>query len=48
VGSEETGLRRVESSITNQGVRVHGRVEIPHPADERLQRRLLWIDASGE
>jgi SAM-dependent methyltransferase len=47
VGNEEAALRRVESSITSYGVRVHGRVEVPHPADDRLRRRLFWIDASG-
>jgi SAM-dependent methyltransferase len=47
VGNEEAALRHMESSITSQGVRVHGRVEVPHPGDERLQRRLFWIDVSG-
>jgi len=47
VGSEETDLRRVESSITAQGFSVHGRVEVPHAKDGRLARRLFWIDGSS-
>jgi SAM-dependent methyltransferase len=46
VGNEETALRHVESSITSHGVPVHGRVETPHPGDDRLRRRLFWIDAA--
>jgi len=44
VGTEEVGLRRVEASITDQGFMVHGRVEVPHPRDSRVVRRLFWID----
>jgi len=47
VGNEETGERLAESGIAGGGIPIHGRVEVPHPADERLQRRLFWIDASG-
>jgi 2-polyprenyl-3-methyl-5-hydroxy-6-metoxy-1,4-benzoquinol methylase len=46
VGSEETALRQAESSLTSQEIRVHGRIEVPHPRDERLRRRLFWIDAA--
>jgi len=46
VGTEETESRRVESSINSHGIDIHGRVEVPHPGDERLHRRLFWIDAS--
>ena len=44
VGTEEVGLRRVEASITDQGFMVHCRVEVPHPRDSRVVRRLFWID----
>jgi SAM-dependent methyltransferase len=44
VGTEEAGSRSVEASITAQGIAVHGRVEIPHPRDSRVVRRLFWID----
>jgi SAM-dependent methyltransferase len=46
VGAEEKELRHVESSITDQGFTVHGRVEVPHAKDSRLARRLFWIDGS--
>jgi 2-polyprenyl-3-methyl-5-hydroxy-6-metoxy-1,4-benzoquinol methylase len=42
VGAEETELRRVESTIAAE-IPIHGRVEIPHPGDKRLVRRLFWI-----
>ena len=44
VGTEETEKRSVEASITISGIPVHGRVEIPHPKDQRVVRRLFWID----
>jgi 2-polyprenyl-3-methyl-5-hydroxy-6-metoxy-1,4-benzoquinol methylase len=44
VGTEEVGLRSVEASITTHGIPVHGRVEIPHPRDSRVVRRLFWIN----
>jgi SAM-dependent methyltransferase len=44
VGTEEVELRSVEESITEHGFVVHGRVEIPHPRDSRVVRRLFWID----
>jgi hypothetical protein len=44
VGAEEKELRRVESTIA-PAFPVHGRVEIPHSGDNRLMRRLFWIDA---
>lgn len=44
VGAEEAQERSVEASFTSQGLPVHGRVEIPHPRDSRLVRRLFWID----
>jgi len=47
VGTEEAETRHVESSITNHGFTVHGRVEIPHSKDSRVVRRLFWIDGSG-
>ena len=43
-GNEETESRHAESSITSHGIRVHGRLEVAHPRDNRLQRRLFWID----
>ncbi len=43
VGTEEADVRRAESAITSAGLRVHGRVEVPHPKDDRLVRRLFWI-----
>lgn len=46
VGSEERGVRRVESTIAAE-FPVHGRVEIPHAGDQRLVRRLFWIDGCG-
>ena len=46
VGAEETELRWVESTIAT-AIPVHGRVEIPHPSDNRLVRRLFWIDGRG-
>ncbi len=46
VGTEEVGLRHVETDITGHGFVVHGRVEIPHPKDERVVRRLFWIDSA--
>jgi hypothetical protein len=45
VGTEEAGERRVEASITDCGLAVHGRVEVPHPSDSRVVRRLFWIDS---
>lgn len=44
VGSEEAELRTVEASFTGDGLVVHGRVEIPHTKDNRLMRRLFWMD----
>jgi hypothetical protein len=44
VGTEEVALRSVEASITDHGFVVHGRVEVPHPKDSRVVRRLFWID----
>ena len=44
VGTEEVAERRVEASVTAHGLTVHGRVEVPHPQDSRLVRRLFWID----
>jgi len=46
VGAEEREFRRAESTIASE-FPVHGRVEIPHPTDNRLVRRLFWIDGSG-
>jgi hypothetical protein len=43
VGAEETESRWAESTIATE-IPVHGRVEIPHPVDNRLVRRLFWID----
>jgi len=47
VGTEEVDLRRVEVDITAHGFVVHGRVEIPHAKDDRVVRRLFWIDSAG-
>ena len=46
VGTEETESRSAELSITHRRA-VDGRVEIPHPKDRRLVRRLFWIDRSS-
>jgi 2-polyprenyl-3-methyl-5-hydroxy-6-metoxy-1,4-benzoquinol methylase len=46
VGAEEAEFRRIESTIASE-IPVHGRVEIPHPADIRLVRRLFWIEGPG-
>ncbi len=43
-GTEEIGSHQVELSITSQGIPVHGHVELPHAEDERVVRRLYWID----
>jgi SAM-dependent methyltransferase len=43
VGTEEVEMRCVETSITEHGFNVHGRVEINHSQDDRLVRRLFWI-----
>jgi len=43
VGTEETHLRLIESTIAAE-IPVDGRIEIPHPHDNRLVRRLFWID----
>lgn len=44
VGTEEVDARSVEASVTNAGLGIHGRVEIAHPKDQRVVRRLFWID----
>lgn len=46
VGTEKVGLRSIEASITEHGFIVHGRVEVPHPKDSRVVRRLFWIESS--
>lgn len=46
VGTEEVGSRRTEAGVTDHGFVVHGRVEVPHPRDSRVVRRLFWIDSS--
>jgi SAM-dependent methyltransferase len=46
VGAEETEFRWVESTIADK-IPTHGRVEIPHSSDNRLVRRLFWIDGSA-
>jgi len=45
VGTEEVDLKRVEESITNHGIIVNGSIEIPNPRDNRVVRRLFWIDS---
>jgi 2-polyprenyl-3-methyl-5-hydroxy-6-metoxy-1,4-benzoquinol methylase len=45
VGNEEAELRQAEASLTCDEFLVDGRIEVPHPADSRLRRRLFWIDA---
>ena len=47
VGTEEVGLRSVEADITDHGFIVHGRVEVPHPKDSRVVRRLFWIERTN-
>jgi SAM-dependent methyltransferase len=44
VGAEEAQSRRAEQNIAAGGFRVGGRIEVPHPKDIRLVRRLFWID----
>lgn len=44
VGAEEADVRRVESAIVAGGFAADGRVEIVHNKDERMVRRLFWID----
>jgi len=44
VGTEEAEQRGVEASIAGEEIAVHGRVEIQHPRDSRVVRRLFWID----
>jgi SAM-dependent methyltransferase len=46
VSTEEVALRRAECDIVEQGFSVQGRVEVPHPKDSRVVRRLFWIDRS--
>jgi predicted methyltransferase len=48
VGNEETESRKAEAMMTSDRVRVGGRIEVPHPGDDRLQRRLFWIDTRSE
>jgi 2-polyprenyl-3-methyl-5-hydroxy-6-metoxy-1,4-benzoquinol methylase len=43
VGTEEVEIRRVEASITDHGFAVDGRVEVRHAENDRLVRRLFWI-----
>jgi RimJ/RimL family protein N-acetyltransferase/SAM-dependent methyltransferase len=45
VGTEEIGVRSVEDSLMEHGFIVGGRVEVPHPRDSRVVRRLFWIDS---
>jgi SAM-dependent methyltransferase len=45
VGAEEAGCRRAEADMTDGGRGADGRVEVPHPHDDRVVRRLFWIDA---
>jgi GNAT superfamily N-acetyltransferase/SAM-dependent methyltransferase len=47
-GTEETGSRSVEDEITRGGFTVHGRAEIAHGSDDRLVRRLFWIDGESD
>lgn len=44
VGTEEAEVRSVELRTQQAGYLVHGRVEVPHPKDSRVVRRLFWID----
>ena len=44
VGTEEVGTREVEASAAACGIRVAGRAEVPHAHDQRVVRRLFWID----
>ena len=48
VGTEEVVQRSVEESVTRCGIRVAGRAELPHPKDDRVVRRLFWIDREEE
>jgi len=44
VGVEESACRKVESTMTTAEITVTGRVEVLHPRDSRVVRRLFWID----
>ena len=44
VGTEEVGERAAEVTVERCGFHVSGRAEVPHPKDERVVRRLFWID----
>jgi 2-polyprenyl-3-methyl-5-hydroxy-6-metoxy-1,4-benzoquinol methylase len=44
VGVEEKHFRTVESSICTSGLEASGRAEIAHSEDNRVVRRLFWID----
>lgn len=45
VGVEEIACKTVETTMTTAGFTVSGRIEVPHPKDSRVVRRLFWIDA---
>jgi hypothetical protein len=47
VGTEEAEARSMENSITMHGFVARGRAEIPHPRDNRVMRRIFWIDGPG-
>jgi hypothetical protein len=44
VGTEESSRREVEDTVIGCGWRVAGRAQLPHPKDDRVVRRLFWID----
>jgi SAM-dependent methyltransferase len=47
VGNEEAEVRSVEAEIVAAGFTVHGRIEVAHPDDSHLVRRLFWIDSAA-
>jgi SAM-dependent methyltransferase len=44
VGTEESTRREVEDTVAACGFTVAGRAELPHPKDDRVVRRLFWVD----
>jgi SAM-dependent methyltransferase len=44
VGTEEKDVRAAEHGMAVPGVPIGGRIEVPHPSDRSLVRRLFWIN----
>lgn len=43
--TEEVDDPKAETCLASWGFSVSGRSEVPHPDDDRLARKVLWIDA---